>query len=572
MSSYHKKYLKYKNKYINLLGGDIRAENCKNISIFCNKLFELHNNIDAINKLYIDNILLFKSKIKFNTNLLVNLNYLLGIKIENITNEEIKKILQDTYISLNYNEIPIKLNLIDDKLDPECLKNIGVWYKPFILEDFWRCEISEFMDEFDRFEVSKQSYALYWTNLINISSLLCRIKTCNYYFININDDEKINIELLKSNINELYSSGNILDIRNRNLSNIKPQYPNAKYIFTYLNEITNEKIIELTSLLINSLTCEYNKISIFYLELMCSIIELENHNESFVEGYGDLLSPIKNICKKILESKDTYFYLSLNLPKDSTFARNEYTNIICSSINPINLIDNVPLSITQIIGHDYYFHKAQIRKSKYSIENKKDFRDLVNYLNFLNENKIDLFNRLIRKLKISSDIFNINNGVMGHNDIHLKLQNLKNEYLDKYTEDYDYLEMLGIIHYLFHETKSHDPFSKENFLNRINDSINRDISIVDDTTEYVKYNLEIIMLSTIHIEYYKYFKFSILNFDKYLNNRIQIIFGKLYFKNNNLNSNELLFYKAYLNKFNEINSYIRDINSYIRNQKNFFLS
>ena len=559
---YYLKYLKYKNKYLNLLGGEIRANNCKSISIFCNKLLKLHseNDIVKINDLYIENILLFKST-PFNNILLVNLNYLLGIKIEDITNEEIKKILQDTYNLLIYNENPIK---------PDFKETIGVWYKSFIFEDFWRCSIFEFMNEFDNFEITKQSYALYWTNLINLSSLLCRMKTCNYYFISITG-EKINIRYIIDNIDDLYASGAIIDfntirVGELKLKALKRNYPNAKYICKYINDISNEKIIELTYSLMNSLNCEYQNIHNFYYLFMCSIIDLEHHNKDYIYDIVDLVGPIKKICGSGL--KDDYLYLSLNLPKDSTFARNEYTNIICTSVNSLLLIDNVPLSMTQIIGHDYYFHKAKIRKSNYNKKNKKDFREFVDYLNILNIDKEWVFKMVISRLK--DDIFKINDDIRSKPYI-LLLNELRDNFLIEHANDYDYLEMLGIVQYLFHEQTSELPFNKVNFVGLINKLINSNIN-VGDKSLHIKYNLKLIVLSA--IDYYQPFAPSSYLIIKkednnrlynYLKNRIQIIFGELYIDdqaNKFIEDDKILFFKAYLKKYNELNSFIINENNF----------
>lgn len=527
-SIYYQKYIKYKKKY-NLLGGEIRInkDNCEKIYNFIINLLVTIQEYDddhemklsEVNLLYFNNKNLFMNDKHFNLLLLTNINFLLNIKLEFITDIEIKEKLQTMYHKRFYSENKIELNFIDNKLDPKCLKNIKVWYTPFIHEDFWRSDINEFMDEYDRFEVTDQSYFLFWTNLLNISSLLCKIKTCNYYFIKIHDDEKSipTEETLK----ELHKNNQLMYLQELNNLNIHitkksllHSYPNLKYIFTSINNIDWYNFDYIINLLLNSFNCRYEgSIQLLYLELICFLLDTEVHNTTYNTL---LLKQIRTICRK--QSISSFLYLSLILPKDYIYARNEYTKFCCSTLNPLYLIDDIPLSIDQIIGHDLDFHQMITRKKNYlyNDEVKITFRKFINFLEELNTNKLENYERLLE--------VTYNNK---YNNYNYFLQYFI-KFLDKY-KCYNYIEMLKYIHFLFHELMNDKPFTILNLLNSINDLMNGGIF-----TSNILVNDDLLRLELIIFIYtleYSPFNIEFNNYIYiYLNNIIKISISKIYIK------------------------------------------
>lgn len=463
---YKNKYIKYQQKtksiakLINLVGGNFRPEiaNCEKINNFCKSLLteiKTTNNVDIIESLYTKNIGLFDDK--FNRILLSNFVFLLGIKLEHLTNEKLKEILQKVYTDRHYSENPNKLKFIDnsDKIDPSCMVNIEVWNKKFFLEDFWNCTIEEFMNEYDNFETTKQSYLLYWINLVNITSLLCMIKTCNYYFVTVDDDSEERITA--TNYDEYYNKNEIVIFSDEE-DYFKSQNliaNNKKFVFKWIDEIPDKEMFDLIKLLLNCFDCKYENIFDFYKGFVC-LLNTKEHPNNFY--YGNLLSQeVNELCASIQHNTkyDGFFYLSTNLPRDESYARNEYTKFYCSTINPLYPIDGIVLSINQIVGHDLTFHNMKDRKKKFYLQVKEDFRNLVNVLKDINLNKEHFYHYI--KAKYFSQWFReeMNDAI---------------EFINGY-ERYDYLKMFEYVHLLFHELMSSIPFTNENLATRINETI-----------------------------------------------------------------------------------------------------
>lgn len=564
---YKDKYLKYKKKYLDLLklyGGEFRTniDNCEKINNFIQEFIGIiesehnesnnkTNKINKINELYLKYYNLFETN-ENNKTILANFNYLLGIKLAEITNNDIKQIITSSYEKKNYNENPIKLELDNNGfLDVKCLQDIQVWYKPYILEDFWRCNIEEFMDEYDKFENTNnlQSYLLFWTSIINMSSLLCRIKTCNYYFIKVNNNTQIPTQETYS---QMILNKEIVQMTNTNTINayteneILKNYPQTKLIFTYFYDISDEDFNELSFLLAKCLNCEYDNMLTFYLKFICLMNEKEIHNNRYSSGgFVDLVNIIKKICGNTnnnLKEYNLLIYISLNLPKDSTYARNEYTNMICTSINSLQLIDTIPISMGQIVGHDYYFHRAEPKKLSYSIETKEEFRNLVKFLESLNNDKDYNFK------KINSNINKVKSSFKYISEDYVNYRiNFLNKYLTQY-ENYDCLNFLDIVHYIFHEQNTFNKcFSKNLFIEGIDKNLN--IQLYSNVQSEYLLNIIAFLLFN-DVDFNKYFRVC-PNFFQIMTNIFNIIITKEYIQEKKLKNDD--FANQYLLQLIETN-------------------
>lgn len=501
------KYYKLKNV---LSGGEFRTNilNCKEIEGFCQDLFGVINehglNLIKINEVYHTyfDYLFDDEKNIYNILLLANINFLLDINLDSITNEIIREKIRAIYIKKHYNSSSREINFINvpdetfnekikyqNIIDPLCFENIDVWNTDYILEDFWRSDIHEFMDEYDNFEKTEQSYFLYWMNLINISSLLCKLKTCNCYLTKI--AHRDNYIHTPENFKQLHKNGEIHYItqnkkKDLNLRELKIMYPNIKYMCLFIT-ISTDKYFELIKLLLNSFNCHYDNIKILYENLICTLLPIENINEG-IEDSADLLQDIKKLCNG-QDNGNYYLYLSLILPADHKYARNEYTKICCTSINPLNLIDNVVLSIDQIIGHDLTFHAAIQRKITHSDDVKVSFRQFIAFIDYCNGNKENL------NKKLKEYIFKLNPVWINDNRM---LYFHYNKLLSD-CENYDYNNLFAYVHFLFHEIKNSNPFTQDNLIIEINYIISS-ITSVNILTRNYNFRLEMIMFIIIYIQ------------------------------------------------------------------------
>lgn len=471
----YKKYLKYKHKSDELnkiIGGKFKTENievCQRVSIFCVQLLENLNDDNNLQKLYTENIDLFETPVI--TTLLSNITYLFDIQLNTIKNDSIRDKIMGVYTKRYYNNNShqITLDFEQGKITEKCFDNMKTWNTKFFLEDFWSCTIHEFFDEYDKFEETNESYKLFWINLINISNLLCMIKTCRYYFVKIEDSSKVPItyhEYLT-----LHDNNEILyfDEQSNKYAMTKSALQERKYkfIFTWIKELTNDNIFNLAKTLVASLDCNYNNVSKLYTELICLFIEKEIHNERY---RYILLSDLMDMCEniKVGVHNNSYFYLSLNLPKESNYARNEYTKFCCTSINPLNLIDDVPLTITQIVGHDYTFHNMMKRKQLHNESSKLEFRQFIgNVEQRINDKEtLKLFYEFL-EITLASRLPRILKNILAD-----FIATQKNLTIDELFE-----EILKIIHFMFHELASSTPFTAENFVLQINHIIEGKINM-----------------------------------------------------------------------------------------------
>ena len=566
---YKKKYLKYKEKYNNLLklkGGEFRTK--PELCIKTNKFIVEFLNIITSNKENEES----KGDIEENKTINDKMN---SLYIEALNEDKsISDLLRDLFFLFDIeiienkykNPIVCDIDYID--FPPfACLENIGVWDKPYRLEDFWRCTIEEFMDEYDNFEKTEQSYLLFWDNLLNITSLLCRIKSCNYYFIKTADDSAIPTS--EEEYNKMIENNKIVL-----MENISPNLLEIKLILTkIIFKINIVKYKNLLLFLLKSFNCYYDNILNFYLELLCFLKEIEICNKHFINGFVDLSTCISNICVNTdmnLKNKYIYLYLSLNLPKESTYARNEYTKFICSSINGLKLTDNHSLSLTQIVAHDYSFHKASVRKLNMKSEiTKKDFRSFIIKIKEIQKELHDALIKQKEKQIIKDELNKVNNIEIADNEqpIFINLNNLfkllilptsnefnayKDSFFETFKKEYENFNInnfFEMVHYCFHEKKQIagcEAFTIEIFNKLISHyflnlyDISR-LSLDEDLLKFYKNIIKYLLISKTHNN------INILDSNNLLKYLLTIVIISDYLKNNKI-ENEFALYSIKLNE------------------------
>ena len=447
------------NYNINQEGGFIDEANCEEISQFIsdfilNKSQAIKNHKDIFTK---------------NTDYLIlaNLCYLFDIDIYDLEiSIELKSKLETKIIQKGYEE-PISNEFDKSK------KIVKVWNKnKYIYENFWKLDIDSFFTEYYRFLQEKKSYKLYWDNIINLLTLLCRIKACGFYYIDVTNDgsgyEKLE-EIINSNNNKEYDEmlSKVKMINDLPLNNNLYSELGIKLVYTELNDIN---LIDLRNGLLNCFNCQYDNIEKFYKLLLKELFDNEFQNLR----YDEQLS-IKDINQ---DMEGIFLFLSLNLPKDEIYARNEFTKIVCTSLNGLKLIDNLALSMNQIVGHDFYFHNASNRKKQINGNEIDDFNQIKKYLTILDEENIDktdktdnnetfnpfnihLNNFIISSKKKYSKFFNQNGSIFSNLEKNIRdsILNISKNNLNKLLEN---------IHYLFHERASTLNFSIKNFIFEVN--------------------------------------------------------------------------------------------------------
>ena len=407
--SYQAKYLKYKNKYIelkNLVGGNPPDEiDCKKIHESLKKLLALSKvvpiNYEEINRLLDE----YKVELKINVrtrSLFSSILYLLSIDINKIVNQDIK----DSYEIRLYN-VP-EVEFIEGETNPKeyfmsdtFLNQMDVWYKQFLKEDFWECDLKTFMDEYYKFKQSRQSYLLYWTSLVNMSMLFARITKCRFYMETYMDKPFQPTPNNKDKFRFYADGRDYYYIRNEYMSTATMNKLRI-YEITMWNKIKDI----LVELLINSFDCKYDTIYIMYKKLLCffhnnnnsihDITKLPNHlrficsifgSEKDTDFSGMIYNNIGQFESAIEQKVDTleidsyekeFIYLSFLLPSAKKFGRHEFTNLVPSCANPIYVIDNTPLDLINIIGHDLRNHSLMDRKKNFiDLPEIKDFVDCI---------------------------------------------------------------------------------------------------------------------------------------------------------------------------------------------------
>lgn len=317
-------------------------------------------------------------------------------------------------------------------------------------------------------------------------TLLCRIKACGFYYIDVTKDgtgyEELE-DIINSNNYEDYDKmlSKIRMINKLPLDNNLYSELGIKLVYTELNNIN---LNHLRDELLNCFSCQYNNIEKFYKLLLKELFDNEFQNLRYKEQLS-----IKDINQ---DMNGIFLFLSLNLPKDEIYARNEFTKIVCTSLNGLKLIDNLALSMNQIVGHDFYFHNASNRKKQINGNEIDDFNQIKKYLTILDEENIDKtynnetfnpFNIYLNKFiilskKKYSKFFNQNGSIFSNLEKNIRdsILNISKNNLNKLLEN---------IHYLFHERRSKLNFSIKNFIFLVN-------GFIRDQNEFVReYNQEL---------------------------------------------------------------------------------
>jgi len=304
--NYYDKYIKYKTKYtelLNKIGGYSMEsdEEIMNVQEFCLNLTRSEDKLTYF--VAEENITKFESFTSKSKKLICAI-YLLCVDTSveiNTTDERLPR-----YFTLFYQ------NVVSDKVK-------------YLMEDIYKCSIEYFILEDDKFMETTQSYLFYYSNLINFSILMCKLK--------FNPNKNRNDSINRSNIT--FSS-------------------------------------VLIETLINALTCSYQYVLIFY-QTFLQEFDTEFYNTISSNGqnrYDDLQRDI---------NETNLIYLSLNHVRGETFVRFEYSKILVSIVNPKKVV-HFKNTIFWNIYHDFHTHHQIQKKSQLGPIHKSNFRRLVNLL------------------------------------------------------------------------------------------------------------------------------------------------------------------------------------------------
>ena len=368
---------------------------CEVLSLLFQNIYRHRTDMKMINELLSTNKIILLNNTK-NIKILTSILFILDIKLNDISDSDIKKATQDKYESLFYSdnkysifgkskseltpeekeeyddildveekqieqfEILLKkynitsykdfLERLDDirsidqsekqfftreyyakmmngmnqtRINPLYLNKLKVWYGPnslFFLEEIWKIDIEKFYEEYNNFESTKQSYILYWNNIINILLFLCKIKTCRYYFSvgNINGFFKI---LENGIFNEKYEYlfGHkyiVKKLESKTASEIASFIGQHKLLTEYSqreierNNVYKKKLEEIYYVL--NIRCKDNEECIYLFKLDRSFVDndiliqlLFNSFDCNYHNISELYMMILNIlCKTFPESLD----------------------------------------------------------------------------------------------------------------------------------------------------------------------------------------------------------------------------------------------------------------------------
>jgi hypothetical protein len=237
----------------------------------------------------------------------------------------VSKLLKNILILKKIDPYGVYLELGSIEMTPSDMRPFISYYEPFLT----RCTFDQIMDEYDRFKETKQSYLIYWINLLNIFRILIRFNYDNVLH------------------------GNYLD--NNNECNF----------------------MALVDIFIIALNCEYSDILIAYKKYIEYIICA---NKTIIEedpqhkGYTDYRIIIDQLLQ--LNETDAILLLSANSISETRYGIFEGTKFLISSSNPYKIADEVYSDVVPYIYHDLYFHGGYIRKSALMPENEIEFREL----------------------------------------------------------------------------------------------------------------------------------------------------------------------------------------------------
>jgi hypothetical protein len=459
------------------------------------------------------------SNLKVKT-LIGSLLYLYNVEFDTIP-ESIREVVLDVYTKRLYNqpEIPLPSSITltiepknkylrdedgefieieeeEEEIDTSIFTNdvfldqMQVWYKPYFKEEFWDSNIKTFMEHFELFVQTRQSYFLYWSSLVNMILLFARINKCRFYVQTVQEKPFFVTPKTKHMVYFNYPKGYNANADTFDME--KYYYPSGQvgfpiYEIRFWYDIKDKLLQKIT----DAFDCTYENIYSLYKTFICFLHNNNNKNNFGVKTripkhlqyicsvFGseadtnfsiNPLSVLKNgsirstdatmlhkfLVKqkqffdypngehsteqeiKILQSikEQEFIYLSLLFPVEQKFARHEFTNFVPSTINPIYFVDTGDMDIISIIGHDLSNHGLMKRK--------------LHFFEKVNKDEINQF-----------------------------IDNILSSGLET--------EIMLYIHGIFHEKRSFEPFTLANFNKRIKDVVNPDIpGLTSEMIEKIK--------------------------------------------------------------------------------------
>jgi hypothetical protein len=225
----------------------------------------------------------------------------------------------------------VYLKLGDLEMTPLDLGPFKSYYEPFLIS----CTFDQIMDEYDRFKETKQSYLIYWINLLNIFRILIRFKY----------DTILNGAYLDSN-----------------------------------NECDFMRLVDA---FIIALNCEYSNILIAYKKYIEYIICANGKASiAYINRWNELFcrNEYEHCINELLELDEAgiYLLLSANVVSETRYAIFEGTKFLISSSNPYKMADDIFSDVVPVICHDIIPHNAYKRKLALTHEGEIEFRELYN--------------------------------------------------------------------------------------------------------------------------------------------------------------------------------------------------
>ena len=315
------------------------------------------------------------------------------------------------------------LNIPEDLIN----QNILIWYNKFknkkmnykyYLEDFWKCDLKTFIEEYDNFLDTQKSIIFFRKNIINYAILLCKLKTYN--------------------------------------------------IKNYNSKIKTYNYLSLIIYLIKALSYKYNDVFNFYkkfIEFILSYRIKKNKKKNFfIKDWFD-----------IFKKNDLFLFLSLNIVKDYTYARTQYTKFCVSTTNPKTAVHGAFSSISSKIFHDFSQHYVIERKMCFNEENKINFLKYIKLLSndYILLNILHVFYHEVYITKFSDLNFTI------HNLIESIIEYKKNNNIGgvslPYNSKYTLIKSLFLVIQIFIKENLFKFINKSN--NKSNNKLNNSLNI-----------------------------------------------------------------------------------------------
>ena len=320
----------------------------------------LPENFDNNNNFFINFIKLINDIIKYGDyhvhNQIQSQRLLKKIELYSSVHIHIKVLLRNILILLGI-QLPLFFKEFEDvkEVDETKLKKKIVDKDKFtaFADTFWMCSLHQLMYEYDKFKntrpvTNRQSYFLFWINIINISQILVRI-------------------IFDPILNDYY-------------------YKNKSEVFT-----DRCKFQLVVQNLIKALNCKYDNILQLYMSFLQFIMCINEKEEKSITNLKDGFNTLFNSPKfpkncafefgKILthnmeNNNDVFYLLSGNHFPSYKYGRFEGTKFYVSIINPYFKAHDA-YNILGTVIHDECAHKSYSRKFQLTEENEKEFKILI---------------------------------------------------------------------------------------------------------------------------------------------------------------------------------------------------